>query len=488
MAFPLQGDDTCQSIAPTPLPEPYWVGFSSSLGRELGIALNESKLPADPLWLSVLSGNALANKEHIFSNPITTAYSGHQFGIWAGQLGDGRAILLGDIGPYEIQLKGSGITRYSRMGDGRAVLRSSIREFLGSEAMHALGVPTSRALAVTGSKKPVMRETLETAAVCTRLAPSFLRVGHFEHFAAARQTERLQQLADYLLDIHYQECRDSEDPYLSLFSAMSRRSAELVAHWQSVGFCHGVLNSDNISVLGLTIDYGPFGMMDRFQMDHICNHSDSQGRYAYHNQPQIMHWNMACLAGGMLPLLEKRYSTEEAQQKLQTALEQFPTQYREAWLRRFRAKLGLTDEHDNDFPLIENLLQLMHQSRVDFTITFRLFAQVHAQADYQSNPLRDHFIDRQAFDAWMQSYLDRLKLEQRSDLSRQNAILNTNPKFVLRNYLAQHAILLAQQDDFSEIQKLLQILENPYAEQPEHEAYSAPPPKELEDIVLSCSS
>ena len=398
MVFPLQGDDTCQSIAPTPLPEPYWVGFSSVLGQELGIPLNDTGLPSDPRWLSVLSGNALEVEERHFSNPIATAYSGHQFGIWAGQLGDGRAILLGDIGPYEIQLKGSGITRYSRMGDGRAVLRSSIREFLGSEAMYALGIPTSRALAVTGSKKPVMRETLETAAVCTRLAPSFLRIGHFEHYAAAHQTEHLTQLADYLLDKHYEECKDSNDAYLELFKSISRRSAELVAHWQAVGFCHGVLNSDNISVLGITIDYGPFGMMDRFQMDHICNHSDSQGRYAYHRQPQIMHWNMACLAGGMLPLLEKTDSTEVAQQKLQTALEQFPTQYRQAWLKRFRAKLGLHEEHPNDFTLIENLLQLMHQNRVDFTTTFRLFAEVQSMTNDQSNPLRDHFIDRQAFD------------------------------------------------------------------------------------------
>jgi uncharacterized protein YdiU (UPF0061 family) len=458
------------------------------LGQELGIPLNDTGLPSDPRWLSVLSGNALEVEERHFSNPIATAYSGHQFGIWAGQLGDGRAILLGDIGPYEIQLKGSGITRYSRMGDGRAVLRSSIREFLGSEAMYALGIPTSRALAVTGSKKPVMRETLETAAVCTRLAPSFLRIGHFEHYAAARQTEHLTQLADYLLDKHYEECKDSDDAYLELFKSISYRSAELVAHWQAVGFCHGVLNSDNISVLGITIDYGPFGMMDRFQMDHICNHSDSQGRYAYHRQPQIMHWNMACLAGGMLPLLEKTDSTEVAQQKLQTALEQFPTQYRQAWLKRFRAKLGLHEEHPNDFTLIENLLQLMHQNRVDFTTTFRLFAEVQSMTNSQSNPLRDHFIDRQAFDAWMQSYLDRLKLENSSDLVRQSAILKTNPKFILRNYLAQHAIELAQQDDFSEVQKLLHILENPYAEQSEFEAYAAPPPKELEDIALSCSS
>lgn len=488
MAFPLQGDDACQSIAPTPLPQPYWVGFSTSLARELGIKLLESGLPADPRWLEVLSGNSLETHEYTFSNPIATAYSGHQFGIWAGQLGDGRAILLGDIGPYEIQLKGSGLTRYSRMGDGRAVLRSSIREFLCSEAMAALGVPTSRALAITGSKKPVMRETLETAAVCTRLAPSFIRVGHFEHYAAARNVDYLKALADYLLETHYGQCQDQKDPYLALFAAISDRTAHLVAHWQSLGFCHGVLNSDNISVLGLTIDYGPFGFIDRFQMDHICNHSDSQGRYAYYRQPQIMHWNMACLAGGIMPLLEKTGSHEEAQLKLQSVLEAFPSQYRQAWLQRFRGKLGLVHDDPNDFTMIENLLQLMHQNRVDFTSIFRQFAQIESQTNLKSNPLRDHFIDRDAFDDWMQSYLDRLKLETQSNADRQNTILNTNPKFILRNYLAQHAIERAQEDDFSEVRRLLEILQDPYAEQTEYEAYALPPPQELENIALSCSS
>ncbi len=488
MAFPLQGDDTCQHVLPTPLPDPYWVGFTTDLAQQLGIALNASGLPADPRWLEVLSGNSLITQEQTFSTPIATAYSGHQFGVWAGQLGDGRAILLGDIGPYELQLKGSGITRYSRMGDGRAVLRSSIREFLCSEAMHALGVPTSRALAVTGSKRPVMRETLETAAVCTRLAPSFIRVGHFEHFAAARQTDRLVELADYLLNHHYPECQDSGDPYLSLFSAISERTAKLVAHWQALGFCHGVLNSDNISALGLTIDYGPFGFMDRFQIDHICNHSDTHGRYSYQRQPQIMHWNMACLAGGMMPIFEREQSAEDAQHALQTILEKFPQHYQAAWLNQFRNKLGLIEKHDGDKDLIENLLKLMHENRVDFTNTFRLFAYVNAQGDIKSNPLRDHFLNRDAFDAWMQTYLDRLRLETRSESERQQNILNTNPKYILRNYLAQEAIEKAQQDDFSEVQKLLTILQDPFSEQTGNERYAAPPPRELEDLVLSCSS
>lgn len=488
MAFPLQGEDTCQHLLPTPLPNPYWVGFTDDLAKELGIAVDASGLPKDPRWLEVLSGNALETNEHTFTDPIATAYSGHQFGIWAGQLGDGRAILLGDLAGYEVQLKGSGITPYSRMGDGRAVLRSSIREFLCSEAMHALGIPTSRALAVIGSKKPVIRETLETAAVCTRLAPSFIRVGHFEHFAAARSSEHLTTLANYLLEHHYTECGSTKDPYLALFRAISERTANLVAQWQAVGFCHGVLNSDNISALGLTIDYGPFGFLDRFQMNHICNHSDSQGRYAYHRQPQIMHWNMACLAGAMLPLLEPKYGSELAQEYLQDALEEFPVIYRTAWLNQFRAKLGLFQEDGSDLHLAESLLQLMHDNRVDFTNTFRALSYLHRNQHVQSNDLRDQFLNRDAFDNWMQSYADRIAKEHHSDQERQEQMLAVNPKFILRNYLAQVAIEKAQNDDFSEVKRLLAILQNPYAEQSEHEIYAAPPPPELENIELSCSS
>lgn len=486
MAFPLQGEDTCEHLLPTPLPTPYWVGFESTLAKELGIELTSSGLPKDPRWLEVLSGNSLETREHCFTDPIATVYSGHQFGVWAGQLGDGRAILLGDLGQYEIQLKGSGITRYSRMGDGRAVLRSSIREFLCSEAMHALGVPTSRALAVTGSKKPVVRETLETAAVCTRLAPSFIRVGHFEHFSAARSTEHLTVLANYLIKHHYPACQNADDPHLALFAAISERTAQLVAHWQAIGFCHGVLNSDNISVLGLTIDYGPFGFMDQFRMDHICNHSDGQGRYAYQRQPQIMHWNMACLAGAMLPLLETRYG--DAQTHLQTCVETFPSIYRAAWLKHFRAKLGLVTEDASDTQLSESLLQLMHDNRSDFTATFRSLSHLKVSEGIKGNSLRDQFVNRDAFDGWMSSYLERLSHETLPELERQTCMLGSNPKFVLRNHLAQAAIEKAQMDDFSEVKRLLAILQNPYSEQPGHEAYAVPPPAELEHIEVSCSS
>ncbi|MDD2846098.1 MAG: YdiU family protein, partial [Rhodoferax sp.] len=277
-------------LAPTPLPAPHWVGRNDALAQELGLNLD---------WfhsedaLQVFSGNQpLAG-----TTPLASVYSGHQFGVWAGQLGDGRAILLGETaGGQEVQLKGSGLTPYSRMGDGRAVLRSSIREFLCSQAMHALGIATTRALCITGSPEPVRRESIETAAVVTRTAPSFIRFGHFEHFAARNRLTELRQLADYVIDRHYPQCRGTTEfegnAYAALLQAVSERTATLAAQWQAVGFCHGVLNTDNMSMLGLTIDYGPFQFLDAFDPGHICNHSDTHGRYAFDRQPNVVYWNV----------------------------------------------------------------------------------------------------------------------------------------------------------------------------------------------------
>lgn len=489
MAFTFSGDDVCQATQPTPLPEPYWVAFSPSSAKLIGIELDKNQLPTDRTWLAVLSGNQLNTGTHQFPNPIATAYSGHQFGVWAGQLGDGRAILLGDIAGQELQLKGAGITRFSRMGDGRAVLRSSIREFLCSEAMHALGIPTTRALSIIGSDLPIRRETLETAAVCARLAPSFMRVGHFEHFASLDDLGRLKEFADYLIQNHYPESQNTENPYLSLFKEICSRNASLVAQWQSVGFCHGVLNSDNISVLGLTIDYGPFGFLDQFQIDHICNHSDQGGRYAYHRQPQIMHWNMACLASAMIPLLANYSGGEEkAQEQLRGALEQFPVVYAHKWQSLFRKKLGFTTVQEGDIPLIERLLQAMHDSKVDFTSFFRNLGKLQVNSTSSKNPLRDEFLDRESIDRWFADYVERLQLESSSDIARQKEMDRINPKYVLRNHLAQSAIEMAQNKDFSEVIKLLKILSHPYEEQDEHHSYSLAPPPNAQSVEVSCSS
>ena len=301
-AFERLGGQFYTRLPPVPLHgQPYWVARSAAMARELGLA--------DDWWqaLGVLQAVS-GNRPLVGSTPLASVYSGHQFGAWAGQLGDGRAILLGEVrtpaaGTQELQLKGSGLTPYSRMGDGRAVLRSSIREFLCSEAMHALGVPTTRALCVTGSDEPVRRERMETAAVVTRVAPSFIRFGHFEHFSHGGQHDALRTLADFVIARFYPQCRDAANPHAALLAEVTRRTAALIAQWQAVGFMHGVMNTDNMSILGLTIDYGPFQFMDGFDPAHICNHSDHQGRYAYERQPQIGHWNLFALGQALLPLI-----------------------------------------------------------------------------------------------------------------------------------------------------------------------------------------
>ena len=488
MAFTLRGDDVCRITHPTPIPNPHWVAFSPSAANLIGIELNDQGYPVDAAWLDLLAGNTLEVNSIQFNQPISTVYSGHQFGVWAGQLGDGRAILLGEIQNQELQLKGSGMTHYSRMGDGRAVLRSSIREFLCSEAMYGLGIPTTRALSVVGSHLPVRRETMETAAVCARLAPSFLRIGHFEHYAAQGNLDRLRELADTLIKQHYRDCSSNDEPYLELFKQVCIRNARLVAQWQAVGFCHGVLNSDNISVLGLTLDYGPFGFLDHFDIAHICNHSDQGGRYAYHRQPQIMHWNMACLASSFLPLMQLNHDEHQSQNLLREALEIFPTTFAKYWQELFRAKIGLFTSQDGDVQLLERLLQAMHDSKVDFSCFFRQLSQIKKVSLPEQIPLRDLFVDRNAIDQWFKDYLLRLNDESLDDGARKLKMNSINPKYVLRNHLAQSAIEAAKQGDFSEVQTLLKILSTPYDEQPQYHSYSEPPPADLEKIEVSCSS
>jgi uncharacterized protein YdiU (UPF0061 family) len=417
-------------------------------------------------------------------------YSGHQFGHWAGQLGDGRAILLGDIatpgGPMELQLKGAGMTPYSRMGDGRAVLRSSIREFLCSEAMAALGVPTTRALMVTGSNRNVMRESVETAAVVTRMAPSFVRFGSFEHWRYNNKPEELRTLADYVIRHFYPELEGAENPYLAMLEEVTRRTGRMIAHWQAVGFMHGVMNTDNMSILGLTLDYGPFGFMEAFDVDHICNHTDQGGRYSYANQVPVGHWNCYALANALLPLIGDNDAA-------QAALETYVDAYGDKFDELLHEKLGLATRQDGDRDLCDAMFKVMQESHVDFTQFFRKLGElkldvavaVLAQADA---PLRDLFIDRAGFDAWALAYRARLRREDSDDAARRLAMHAVNPKYILRNYLAQVAIDKAQGGDYGEVRKLLAILERPYDEQPEQEAYAALPPDWASHLEVSCSS
>jgi len=484
------GREFYTELRPTPLPAPYWVGRNPALVRELG--LRDDWMASDEA-LQAFTGNQLLPG----MRPLASVYSGHQFGQWAGQLGDGRAILLGELtgtdGPQEIQLKGAGLTPYSRMGDGRAVLRSSIREFLCSEAMHALGIPTSRALCVTGSDQPVRREEIETAAVVTRVAPSFIRFGHFEHFSHSGQHDQLRTLADFVIDHFYPDCRALPgNVYANLLEAVSARTAEMVAQWQAVGFCHGVMNTDNMSILGLTIDYGPFQFLDAYNPRHICNHSDSAGRYRYMRQPGIAHWNLYCLGQALLPLME------DPQQALD-ALEPYKALFPAALQRRMGAKLGLGTVMAGDEALTEQLMALMAQDAVDFTLFWRRlsnavarFAEPGAGAAAASaaiDPVRDLFLQREAFDAWALQWRGRLQSQPGFDARlTQVLMLSTNPHVVLRNHLGEIAIQRAREGDFSALQRLQTALETPFTELPGHDDLADFPPDWAAHIEISCSS
>lgn len=469
------GPDFYTALAPQALPEPYWVGRSMAVAQILG--LHAAEFQTDAL-LQALAGNLPISG----TQPLASVYSGHQFGQWAGQLGDGRACLLGEANGLEVQLKGSGLTPYSRMGDGRAVLRSSIREFLCSEAMHGLGIPTTRALCVIGSDEEVARESLETAAVVTRVAPSFIRFGHFEHFAARSQLPQLKTLADYVITRYYPDCQTastlSANPYANLLLQVTERTAVMVAHWQAVGFCHGVMNTDNMSMLGLTIDYGPFQFLDAFDPGHICNHTDRGGRYAFARQPDIAHWNLYALAQALLPLIEDQALALQA-------LDTFKPVFERTWQQLMRAKLGLPDAvRAEDQALIADLLSLLAQDRVDYTIFWRRLS--HAVANQHFEPVRDLFLDRAGFDAWLLRYAERLSTGAPDQAAA--LMLRTNPKYVLRNYLGELAIEAAKAKDFSGVANLALLLEQPFYEHPKFESFADFPPDWASRIEISCSS
>jgi uncharacterized protein YdiU (UPF0061 family) len=426
-------------------------------------------------FVRVASGTALlAGME-----PVAALYGGHQFGVWAGQLGDGRAITLGEVTnrrgePWEIQLKGAGQTAFSRFADGRAVLRSTIREFLASEAMDALGIPTTRALAMTASAEPVLRESVETAAIVVRLAPTFVRFGSFEIFAARGEGDAVRRLADYTIDRFYPECGRGDDRYARFFQAVLLRTARLMAAWQSVGFMHGVMNTDNFSILGLTLDYGPYGFMEAYEPDHICNHSDHGGRYAFDRQPGIGLWNVYALANALAGIV--------APEELETIVESYVPAYRDAFLDRTRAKLGLAREEAGDGELGAELRALMATAQADFTRTFRTLAGP------DRAPLLQTLGASPEAQAWIERYERRLERETRPAAERAAAMNAVNPRIVLRNHLAQEAIAAAQAGDDEPLRRLLAALRRPYADDPAVAAYDRPAPAGRPPIVVSCSS
>ncbi|HSC76580.1 MAG TPA: YdiU family protein [Pseudomonadales bacterium] len=478
--FAALGETFYSPVRILPLRAARWAAHSPSTATLLGLDIQD-----------LATESALHTFNGILPTPfpsLAMVYSGHQFGYYNPRLGDGRALLLGEIHNadqhFEIQLKGAGPTPYSRQGDGRAVLRSSIREFLCSEAMHGLGIPTTRALALITSEEPVYREQTETGAMVIRVSPSHIRFGSFEYFFYTQQHDALQQLADFVIDNHYPTSRTAANPYADFLQQVVTRTARLMAHWQSVGFAHGVMNTDNMSILGETFDYGPFGFLDDYNPEFICNHSDHTGRYAFNQQPSIGLWNCNALAHALSPLIPI--------ETLRDILGSYQPTIEQHYLQLMRTKLGLQTAQEADTMLFGQLLTLMQQSHVDYTILFRRLCSFSMAGDNAA--VRDLFIDREGFDRWANQYIARLSAENSIDAERCARMKTANPKFILRNYLAQQAIELAQkrnsekQQDFSEVENLLQVLQNPFDEHLAFERYAAFPPDWGKHLEISCSS
>lgn len=462
-----------REVSPTPLKNARLLYHSQPLADELGL----ERALFDAQHQGVWGGEMLLPG----MQPLAQVYSGHQFGVWAGQLGDGRGLLLAeqrlaDGRKVDWHLKGAGLTPYSRMGDGRAVLRSTIREFLASEAMHALGIPTTRALTITTSDTPVQRETVEQGAMLLRVSESHLRFGHFEHFYYRREPQNVQQLADYAIRHHWPHLQGLEDRYALWFSDVVLRTASLIAGWQSVGFAHGVMNTDNMSILGLTMDYGPYGFLDDYQPEFICNHSDYQGRYAFDNQPAVGLWNLQRLAQTLSPFITA--------DRLNAILEGYQPAIMRAFGRQMRAKLGFFTEQQADNAILSELLALMSKERCDYTRTFRLLSVTEQRS--AASPLRDEFIDRASFDAWFGRYRERLQAELVSDAERQHKMQSVNPALVLRNWLAQRAIDAAEQGDTGELAKLHLALRQPFTDR--QDDMTQRPPDWGKRLEVSCSS
>ena len=466
-------------VTPQLLDNTRWVVWNGEFAQQFGLPAAENEE-----LLNVFAGQ----KEFAPFAPLAMKYAGHQFGVYNPDLGDGRGLLLAEMQHqdgtwFDIHLKGAGLTPYSRMGDGRAVLRSTIREYLCSEAMAGLGIPTTRALGMMDSDTPVYREKTEYGALLIRVAETHIRFGHFEHFFYTNQLAEQKLLADKVIEWHFPECLEAEKPYAAMFESIVEKTAEMIAYWQAYGFAHGVMNTDNMSILGQTFDYGPFGFLDDYDPNYICNHSDYQGRYAFEQQPRIALWNLSALAHSLSPLVQR--------EDLEAALGKFEVRLSQKFSELMRAKLGLHTKVDEDGRLFEAMFELLNQNKADYTRFFRELSSLDVKSP---QAVIDLFIDREAASAWVDLYLARCELEvdecgeRVSAQTRCEKMRRTNPKYILRNYLAQIAIDKAEEGDFSEVNRLAELLKRPYDEQPEFDDYAKLPPEWGKKMEISCSS
>ena len=485
------GDSFYSKVAPASLKNPFWLHINTEVMASLGLTLAGLKTP---LSLDIFSGKTTL----IDQAPIATVYSGHQFGGYTSCLGDGRTMLIAQVntddGIVDLQLKGAGPTPYSRGADGRAVLRSSIREYLVSEAMHRLGIASSRALCLVGSEEPVLRERLETGATVVRVAKTHIRFGHFEYFHYTDQLQELKQLADHVIELFLPQAVATADKYKQLLSFTVKQTAKLIAQWQSVGFAHGVMNTDNMSIVGDTLDYGPFGFLDDYEPGFICNHSDHSGRYAFDQQPSIGLWNLSALAHALSSLIDKASISE--------ILASYQPHLIEAYAELMRKKLGLDKPQKNDHKLCAQLLDIMAQDKIDYTLLFRQLcnfetidtasltdAAIISGLSKKNGALEKLFHQKEKWQDWARQYNQRLMKISQSELERGIAMKTVNPKFIARNHLLQQAIEKAEtQKDYSDIDTLFMLLQTPFSEHAGFDHFAEPPNPDEKHIEISCSS
>ena len=455
-------------VKPQPLNNPHLVSANPDAASLIGLDKEELKTEE---FINFVNGEI-----NIPYKPYAMCYAGHQFGFFVSRLGDGRAINLGKVNGWNLQLKGSGITRYSRSGDGRAVLRSSIREYLMSEAMHGLNIPTTRALAIIGSSHRIYRETWESGAIVLRLSPSWIRFGSFEYFYYAQKHKELMELADFTLKESFPHLLDDKNAYLKMFSQVVKSTAIMIAKWMGVGFNHGVMNSDNMSIAGLTIDYGPYAFLDEFDFNYICNHTDQGGRYSFGNQPQIGRWNLSKLMEALSPLANI--------DKMKEILDDYEKIFNHEQLKILRAKVGLEKAIPTDKDLIADLFDIMQNQHLDFTYFFRTLSNY----DGDKEELLSMCLMKKPLQKWLDSYDERLKQENKSTKERLKDMKKTNPKYVLKNYMLQIAIDKANNGDFSAVEELMSLAKNPFDEHDEFEHYAKQTPSKHKNLKLSCSS
>lgn len=456
-----------ERVRPTPVKDPQLVIFNRSLADELALKPDVEREAA-----TLFSGNRLPDD----SDPIAMAYAGHQFGSFVPQLGDGRAILLGELRGHtgvlrDVQLKGAGLTRFSRNGDGRAALGPMLREYLISEAMHALGIPTTRSLAVVATGEHVFRAGAVPGAVLTRVAASHVRVGTFQFFAARGDLDAVRELLDYVIARHYPDARDAAVPALAVLKAVVLRQAALIADWMRVGFIHGVMNTDNMAISGETIDYGPCAFMDHYHPNTVFSSIDRVGRYSYANQPAIAQWNLARLAETLLPLIDA--DTDKAVELATEVLESFTAEFNARYIDQLCRKIGLINGGERDADLANRLLAAMQEASADFTLTFRRLARV-VESPGSESSLRELFAQSADFDGWLRDWRERLTSDAQGVAERGMSMRCVNPAFIPRNHRVEAALTAAEHGDFGPFHQLHVILQRPYDDQPDVADYEKP--------------